>query len=148
MRLSKNFTLEEFTKSTVAIRKGIDNIPDAKAIDRLRTLCNKILQPVRNHLGRVNVNSGFRSLLLNRELKSKDTSQHILGEAADIEIWGLSNYDLACWIRDNLEFDQLILEFWDESDPNSGWVHVSYSEDGNRNECLTVKKSGTTLGIG
>ena len=148
MQLSENFTLKEFTKSTTAARLRIDNTPDADAIDNLCTLCESVLQPVRDHFGRVTINSGFRILELNRALKSKDRSQHRLGEAADIEVNGISNYDLACWIRDNLEFDQLILEFYNDSDPSAGWVHVSFREGSNRNQCITVSKSGTTLGLG
>jgi len=148
MKLSKNFSLSEFTKSQTASRKGIDNWPtDQEVISNLERLCEFVLQPVRDHYGKsVNVNSGYRCLELNRALGSKDTSQHVVGEAADIEINTLDNYDLACWIRDNCDFDQIILEFYYKDDPRSGWVHVSYkNEDDNRKQCLTINKHGTSL---
>lgn len=158
MKLSKNFTLGEMIKSQTAERHGIDNTPYQNEVDNMIALCENVLQPIRDELGRVNVNSGFRCLELNRKLGSKDTSQHVKGEAADIEIWGISNYELAEWIQDNLKFDQLILEFWyDEEDednnpngdPNMGWVHVSYSADGdNRNQVLTINKEGVFAGLG
>ena len=158
MKLSNNFSLAEMLKSETALRLDIDNVPNDEEIDNMIALCENVLQPVRDELGRVNVNSGFRCLELNRALKSKDTSQHTKGEAADIEIYGLSNYDLAEWIQDNLEFDQLILEFWyDEDDeeknptgdPNMGWVHVSYKANGdNRNQVLTINKYGVFPGLG
>jgi len=146
MKLSNNFSLSEFTKSDTAIRLGIDNVPSNDHIDGLTELCENILQPVRNHFGSVRVNSGFRCLLLNRALKSNDTSQHVMGEAADIEVNGVSNYDLACWIRDNTEFDKCILEFYTSGEPSSGWVHVSFRED-NRKETYTISKSGTNKGL-
>lgn len=159
MKLSTNFTLGEFTKSQTASRHGIDNTPYEEEVDAMIALCENVLQPIRDHFGKsVNINSGFRCLELNRRLGSSDRSQHVKGEAADIEIYGLSNYDLAEWIQDNLEFDQLILEFWyseeDEEknptgDPNMGWVHVSYSRFGdNRNQVLTINKHGTFPGLG
>ena len=149
MKLTKNFSLTELTKSYEAIRRGIDNtILTSKEVSNLRTLCVEVLQPIRDALGTVTVNSGFRCLELNRAIKSKDSSQHRLGEAADIEVAGMSNYDLACWIRDNVEFDQLILEFYDANIPSAGWVHVSFTDEGNRNQCLTIDKKGTRLGLG
>jgi len=158
MKLSQNFTLSEMTKSGTATRLGIDNTPDDKVIDKLEALAHHVLQPVRDAFGSMRINSGYRCLELNRTLHSKDTSQHLKGEAADIEKTGVSNYDLAVWIMDNLDFDQLILEFWyaeddEEHNPsgdiNAGWVHVSYKDDGtNRNEVLTINKLGTSYGLG
>lgn len=150
MKLSKNFSLGEFVKSQTALRKGIDNWPtDQDIIDKLQLLCENVLQPVREHYSKpVSINSGYRCLRLNRALGSKSSSQHVKGEAADIEIATLDNYDLACWIRDNLEFDQIILEFHLRGDPRSGWVHVSYKgPDDNRKQCLTINKHGTTVGF-
>jgi hypothetical protein len=146
------------TKSQTAERKGIDNEPNEKEIQKLIALAQDVLQPIRNQFGQVTVNSGFRCLELNRELGSKDTSQHCLGEAADIEVAGLSNMELAEWIKHNCEFDQLILEFWypgagpnsvPGAGPNSGWVHLSYKDDGtNRKEVLTINKHGVFRGLG
>lgn len=149
MKLSNNFSLAEMIKSQTALRKGINNTPEQDEIDKLRALCENVLQPVRDHFGKpVTVNSGFRCLQLNRAIGSKDTSQHRKGEAADIEIAGVPNKELAEWIRDNLEFDQLILEFYSDDDPAAGWVHVSYIEQGRRKQCLTIGKSGTSVGLG
>lgn len=150
MKLSNNFTLQEMLKSQTASRHGIVNTPNNIHIENMRALAENVLQPVRDHFGMTNINSGFRCLELNRRLGSKDTSQHTSGEAADIECFGTSNMALAQWIRDNLEFDQLILEFWypDEGD-DSGWIHVSYKADGeNRNQVLTINRNGVFQGLG
>ena len=148
MRLSPNFTLAELTKSQTALRKGIDNTPTQDEIEKLQLLVDNVLQRVRDHFGRpVTINSGFRCLKLNRAIGSKDNSQHRKGEAADIEVPGVSNLELAEWIRDNLTFDQLILEFYSEDDPAAGWVHVSYVPQP-RNATLTIAKDGTRVGLG
>lgn len=147
IRISRNFSLLELTKSSTATRLGIDNTPSQEVIDNLEFLALRILQHVRDHYGRaVTINSGFRCLDLNRKLGSGDRSQHVTGNAADMEISGVDNYELACWIRDNLEFDQLILEFY-TGEPSSGWVHVSLKPLNNRMECLTVTKQTTRRGL-
>lgn len=147
VRLSPNFRLSELTKSSTALRLNIDNTPNQEVTDKLEYIALRILQPVRDHFGPTTVNSGFRCLELNRAIGSKDSSQHTLGEAADIEVMGVDNYVLACWIRDNLEFDQLILEFYDGT-PRSGWVHVSLSETkNNRGEVLTINKGTVSRGL-
>ena len=129
MSLSKNFSLEELTKSQTATRKGIDNTPSPEHQANLQSLCASILQPIRDHFGQVvTVSSGYRSPVLCAAIGSKSTSQHARGEAADFEIFGVSNRELADWVHYNTNYDQLILEYWKESDPNSGWVHCSYSE--------------------
>ena len=143
MKLSKNFTLKELTKSSTAVRHGINNNPDKEQMINLVVLTNCVLQPIRNAHGRVDVNSGLRVLELNRAIGSGDSSQHVQGMAADIECPSISNMELAEWIRDNLEFDQLILECWDGKEPNSGWVHVSYVNDiANRKSVLTYTRAG------
>ncbi len=130
MHLSAHFSLEEFTKSTTATRLGIANNPSLKEIDALVTLCEFVLEPIREKFGPVTVVSGFRGPELNKATPgSSKTSQHVLGEAADIEIKGIKNYDLFIWIKENLKFDQLILEFVDPKVPESGWIHVSYRPD-------------------
>ena len=141
MKLSKNFSLKELTRSSTALRLGIENIPDSQQLVNLTALACCILQPVRDKFGRVDINSGLRVLDLNRAIKSGDKSQHVQGQAADLEAPAVSNYDLAEWISQELEFDQLILEFYTPGDPTSGWVHCSYRNDGeNRKEILTASR--------
>ena len=142
MKLTKNFALSEFEESREAEKRGIDNsCPDFETAANLKALADNILQPISDHFQKaVNVNSGFRCMELNKAInKGKDKpSQHRRGEAADIEIAGLSNHVLAEWIRDNLPFDQLILENHTVGDPNSGWVHVSYCQHKERHSILTA----------
>lgn len=146
-RLSKNFTLSEFTKSSTATRLGIDNTPSQEVINNIQLLVDLILQPLANEFGRVTINSGYRSSALNAAVKGAEKSQHLVGCAADIEVPGMSNYDLACHIRDNYKFDQLILEFYTPGEENSGWVHISVSPTKNRNEVLTIGKTIRRNGI-
>ena len=132
MRLSQNFTLAEMIKSQTAERKGINNNPNEDNIENLQRLCEHILQPVRDHYGKVvSVSSGFRSPELCVAIGSSNTSQHASGQAADFEIYGVSNKELADYIADNLDFDQLILEYYSPDDPAAGWIHCSYNEKGN-----------------
>ena len=139
MRLSKNFSLEEMTRSMVAARKGIDNTPGAGEIKNLENVCYEILEPVRAHFDKpIMVSSGYRSEALCEAIGSKKTSQHAKGQAVDFEISGVPNIQVAYWIQANCDFDQLILEFYDPDDPAGGWVHCSYSEKGsNRKQVLT-----------
>ena len=148
-RLSKHFTLQELTKSQTAVRRGIDNTPTQEHKDALTSLCEAILEPCRVHFARpIAPSSGYRSVALCEAIGSSAKSQHAKGEAADFEIRTIPNIDLARWIRDNLEFDQLILEFYDGIDPNSGWVHVSYRADGkNRKQCLTYDGKRYAAGL-
>lgn len=143
MRLSSNFTLKEFTRSQFATRHGIDNTPKSNHIENLRRLCDKVLQPARNALGALDVTSGFRCDRLNTAIGGSSSSQHRLGEAADVEPNrpDVSNLELAHWIVENVQFDQLILEYYDPKEgPHSGWVHVSYREGDNRKQLLTKIK--------
>ena len=146
MKLTENFSLIELTKSQTAERKGINNTPSTEHQENLKSLCTSILQPVRDHFSRVvSISSGYRSEELCLAIGSKTTSQHAKGEAADFEIFGLSNKELADYINENLEYDQLILEYWKESDPNSGWVHCSFTLNGNRKQYLKAyKENGST----
>ena len=146
MSLTKNFSLLELTKSQTAERKGIDNTPSTEHQENLKKLCENVLQPIRDHFEQVvSVSSGYRSPVLCAAIGSKSTSQHARGEAADFEIFGVSNKELADWIHYNTNYDQLILEYWNESDPNSGWVHCSYSESNNRRQYLRAyKENGKT----
>lgn len=150
-RLCENFSLYELTYSPTAEARKIYNLPDEAGIERLRQVCEHILQPVREHFGKpVHVNSGYRSLALNTIIKGAKSSQHLKCEAADYEIEGISNRELAHWVAANLQFDQVILEFHNNlNDPNSGWVHTSYVAPPrkNRKQQLTIDKRGTRSGI-
>jgi len=147
MNLSKNFTLSEMIKSETALRHDMPNEPGEKEIGNLKLLCEKVLQPVRDHYGKgVKVNSGFRHPEVNAKVGGSKTSDHCLGQAADIEIPGVANAELAEWIKDNLEFRQLILEFYTPGIPDSGWVHVSYVAEDNKKQVMTAtKKDGKTV---
>jgi len=141
MKLSANFQLSELVKSQVADRKGIPNNPSPSHIDNLKSLCLNVLQPIRSHFDEpVIISSGYRSAELCIAIGSKPTSQHSEGKAADIEIVNVDNKELAMWIKNNLEFDQLILEFYKEGEPDSGWVHVSYNGENNRNQFLIASR--------
>jgi putative chitinase len=149
MQLSEHFNLKEFTKSETAIRKRIDNTPNAAHAENLKNVCEKILEPVRKHFGKpVRINSGYRGPALNAAVGGSSKSQHCNGEAVDFEIDGLPNPELAKWVSENCEFDQIILEFYDPKEgPNSGWVHASVSASGNnRKQKLTaVTVNGKTV---
>jgi|TARA_Y100000114_G_scaffold157008_1_gene186558 uncharacterized protein YcbK (DUF882 family) len=139
-KLSQNFKLKEFEKSFVAKRKNIDNcVHDKETFKSLEKLCKNIVQPIRNYYKiPFSPNSGYRSITLNRYIGSSDTSQHVLGQAVDLEIPGVNNEELFNFIKDELDFDQVILEYYDGVDPSSGWVHVSYvSNKDNRNRAMT-----------
>ena len=137
MKLSKNFSLKELTRSQTADRKGIANNPNEDQIDKLQNLCEMVLQPVRDHFKQVvSVSSGFRSPELCVAIGSSLNSQHAKGEAADFEITGVPNKQLADYIYKHLDFDQLILEYHNPEEANSGWVHCSYKNTNNRKEYL------------
>jgi zinc D-Ala-D-Ala carboxypeptidase len=141
MNLSANFSLHEMCKSETALRMGYDNTPDDEATENLRLLCEKVLQPVRDHYGKgVKVNSAYRSPESNAAVGGSKTSDHCKGMAADIEIPGVANADLAQWIMDNLDYTQLILEFYTPGIPDSGWVHVSYDPANLKKQELTATK--------
>jgi len=140
MKLTANFTLNELTQSETALRKGLDNAPTQDVISALQTLAVNVLQPVREHYGRgVKVNSGYRSPEVNASVGGSKTSDHCKGQAADIEIPGVPNKELALYIRDNLEYTQLILEAYTEGVPDSGWVHVSYDPANLKKQVMTAK---------
>jgi len=146
MKLSQNFSLDEFLISQTASRKGIDNTPTTEVIENLKQLAINVLQPLRDKLGPVVITSGYRSPKLNKAVGGAATSQHLTGCAADINIPTMGNDELAIYIRDKLDFDQVILEFYQLGKPNSGWVHVSYVTRGNKKECLTaVKQNNKTV---
>jgi len=138
--LSKNFSVEEFEKSATAIREGIVNKMTDDHKKKAKSLCENVLQKVRKKFGLTIITSGYRCPVLCLRIGSSRTSQHTTGGCADFECIGVSNLDLAKWIEANCEFDKLILEFHTEGDPNSGWVHCSYMEEGNRNKVMTAKR--------
>jgi zinc D-Ala-D-Ala carboxypeptidase len=141
MNLSANFSLHEMCKSETALRMGFDNTPDEEATENLRLLCEKVLQPVRDHYGKgVKVNSAYRSPESNAAVGGSKTSDHCKGMAADIEIPGVANADLAQFIMDNLSYTQLILEFYTPGIPDSGWVHVSFDPSNLKKQELTATK--------
>ena len=147
MNLSKNFTLSEMTKSETALRLGLPNDPEPEHLENMKILAEKVLQPVRDHFARgVKVNSAYRHPDVNRAVGGSTTSDHCRGMAADIEIPGVPNAELAEWIQENCEFRQLILEFYTPGIPDSGWVHVSYNEADNKKQVLTaMKENGKTV---
>ena len=151
MQLSKHFKLHEFEKSATAIRLGIKNKAGSGEIKNLTDVCYEILEPVRAKFDEkpIIITSGFRSEELCEAIKSSKTSQHTKGQAVDFEIAGVSNLEVALWIQNNCNFDQLILEFWKEedNDPNSGWVHCSFVEGSNRKQVLTFNGREYTNGL-
>ena len=148
MKLSKNFSLDEMTKSQTAIRMGLANNPSEGEVENLRLLCERVLQPVRAHFNHtVPISSGYRNEILSQKIGSSRNSQHCKGEAADFEIFGIGNNEVSDWIKENLMFDQLILEYWEPGEPNSGWVHVSYKKEINSNRkeyLMAIKTDGKT----
>lgn len=139
IRLSKHFTLAELTRTS----STKPNAPSRGETDSLRLLCQMVLEPVREHFKRpVIIHSGFRSLAVNSAIGGSKTSQHMRGEAVDFHVQGFSVADVATWVRDNLTFDQLILEHFIPGIPTSGWVHCSYAKR-NRGESLTKFKGSS-----
>jgi len=137
MKLSGHFSLAELTKSQTATRKGIDNKPTLDHIENLTELCTQVLEPTRRNFGKpMVISSGYRSEELCEAIGSSKNSQHAKGEAADFEMFGVDNKELAKYIKNNLVFDQLILEFYNPDDPSSGWVHCSYNKEENRKQSL------------
>ena len=143
MKMSTDFTLHEMTKSDTAIRLGLDNKPNYEQTENLKELCINVLQPARDHFGRINVNSGFRSPELCRAIGSNEHSNHAFGLAADIEAdsQNVYNFDLLLWIYENCEFKELIAEYFDKNNPRSGWVHVAYQKDNNKRQLKLKDKT-------
>jgi len=135
------------TKSETALRHNMDNTPGEAEIENLKRLCEEILQPVREHFGKgVKVNSGFRHPEVNAKVGGSKTSDHCKGQAADIEIPGVANAELAKYIAENFSFTQVILEFYTQGVPDSGWVHVSYVPSDLKKQQLTAtKQDGKTI---
>lgn len=145
MRLSNNFSLNELTKSQTAVRFGISNRPNDEELENLKFLVTNLLQPLREALKRpIRVTSAFRSPELSLKIGSSATSQHCKGQAADFEVTGYDNFELANYIVDHFGFDQLILEYYNAPKTNSGWIHCSIKKEGNRREMLTAARNPET----
>jgi hypothetical protein len=145
VNLSPHFTLAEFTRSQMASRKGIDNTPPEFVVENLRRLCLRVLEPLRAAVGRpLRISSGYRCPALNLVVGGSRTGSHPLGEAADLECPGVDNLKLAHTLRGlvDVDIDQVILEFYVDGNPSSGWLHVSHREHGNRDEFLTAFAEG------
>ena len=141
-QLTEHFKLSEMTVSPTAKRLGLSNTPTPEHIENMRYCCEKILEPVRAKFGPVTINSSYRAPAVNKAVGGSKTSQHVNGQAIDFEVKGVDNKKVADWVADNLEFDQVILEFYTAGDKNSGWVHASIKkEGGNRRQRLIAKKS-------
>jgi hypothetical protein len=144
MKLSAHFALGEFTRSESAKREGLDNTPTAEHLENLKTLCEKVLEPIRLKYGSINISSGYRGKMLNHFIGGSVSSDHCVGRAADIDMddsgTGVTNKEIFEYIKNNLEFDQLINEF------NYSWVHVGYRQGANRKQVLNaVKEGGKTV---
>lgn len=148
MRISKHISYKEATQSQTAVRKGISNDPDAYQLQNMQVIAEKVFEPLREHFGvPIAINSFYRSQKLNKAIGSSPGSQHTQGRAIDLDdtLGGVSNKQMFDYIRENLDFDQLIWEFGDKNNP--AWVHVSYVSDSeNRRRVLKAsKKNGKTI---
>ena len=146
-KISKNITYNEAVHSNTAKRKGIENIPNENQIANMMTIAEMIFRPLRSYVGGpIKITSFFRSPELNRAIGGSKSSQHCKGQAMDLDdVYGYkTNAEMFDYIRENLDFDQLIWEFGDDNNPN--WIHVSYvDKQENRNRCLKAyKKNGKT----
>jgi hypothetical protein len=144
MKISHNLNLSEITRSDTAKRHGIDNTPTFDHLENFKLLAEKVFEPIRAHFGvPIFISSGYRSKALNSFIGGSASSQHCKGEAIDIDMDGINsevnNRMIFDFIKDHLEFDQLIWEFGTDSNPD--WVHVSYTKSGNRNQKLKAVRS-------
>lgn len=148
-KISKNVSYTEATKSNTAIKYGINNEPEELQLQRMQLVAEEIFQKVRNHFGvPISVTSFYRSPELNSKLGGAAKSQHVKGEAMDLDadVYGLlTNKEIFDYIYNNLDYDQLIWEFGDDKEP--AWIHVSYTDGCNRNEALVAYKEANSLGF-
>lgn len=147
-RISKHISYAEGVKSNTAKRLGIDNIPGDYELGSMELIAERLFEPLRAWVGGpVKINSFYRNKELNLAIGGSQRSQHCQGRAIDLDdtFGHKTNAEMFNWIKDNLNFDQLIWEFGSDSNPD--WVHMSYvSEDQNRNRCLrALKKNGKTV---
>ena len=142
MKLSAHFDLAEFTRSESAKREGLDNTPTPEHLENIKTLCEKVLEPIRLKFGPINISSGYRGKLLNHFIGGSVSSDHCVGRAADIGMddmgTGVTNTEIFNYIKDNLDYDQLIWEFGNDAKPD--WVHVGYRGKDNRKQTLRATK--------
>lgn len=140
-KLTEHFTLEELSRSTTAVRQGLDNTPPAKLVPNLKRVAEH-LEIVRAHFGRpVNVYSGYRSPAVNKAVGGSATSAHRFGLAADFVVQGVSNREVCEWIQKNLaDFDQVIYEFGPK-----GWVHLGLAAKARKQALTAVKENGKTV---
>jgi hypothetical protein len=147
MKVSEHFALAEFTRSESAKRHGVSNEPTPEHLENLKVLCEKVLEPIRVKFGPINISSGYRSKALNHYIGGSLNSQHCEAKAADIDMDGMnsvSNTEIFNYIKDSLDFDQMIWEFGDNNKPD--WVHVSYNGAKNRKQILrALKVNGKTV---
>ena len=140
--ISKHISDKEGVYSNTAIRRGIDNTPNEEQLSNMHLIANEIFEPLRAYVGGpIKINSFFRSPELNTAIGGSSKSQHCTGQAIDLDdtFKFKTNSEMYHYIKNNLEFDQLIWEFGDENNPN--WIHVSYvSPEKNRNRCLLAYK--------
>jgi hypothetical protein len=142
----REVSLKELLFSETATRLGIDNTPTDQILINLQTLIYEVITPIINQFNDIKITSGFRSKELCKAIGSSITSQHCLGMAVDCEVLGVPNKELADWVVNNLEYDQVILEFWEKDKINSGWVHISYNKENNRKMYLRAyKANGRTV---
>lgn len=147
MKLTDNFTLDDFTYSQIASRRGIDNDLQKGMLESAINLLGNVVEPVKAEFGTVYITSGYRCPALNEALGSSKTSQHTKAQAADLVVPNVTPYIVCKWIEDNLDFDQLILEFFDKK-KGKGWTHVSYvSPEENRKSVLTINRNGVSAGL-
>ena len=145
--ISKHISYRESVYSTTATRRGIDNTPNDEQLTNMELIAEEVFEPLRTYVGGpIKINSFFRSPDLNTAIGGSKTSQHCKGQAMDIDdtFGKMTNAEMYHWIKDNLDFDQMIWEFGDDDNPD--WVHVSYvSPKDNRNRCLKAyRENGKT----
>jgi hypothetical protein len=143
MKLTAHFDLSEFTRSESAKREGLDNTPTPEHLENIKILCEKVLEPIRLRFGPINISSGYRGKMLNHFIGGAVNSDHCAGRAADIDMddtgSGVTNKEIFDYIKDNLDYDQLINEH------NYSWVHVGYRGKENRKQTLrAIKVKGKT----
>ncbi len=139
MKLTENFNLKEFEYSKVANENNINNKIPEELIQNIKDLCIYLIQPIRDKIkSSITITSGYRNKQLNKLVGGEENSQHLKGEAADIISLGMTTLDLYNLIKNNFEYDQLILEFYNSKFPYSGWVHVSYRKGKNRKMSFKV----------
>lgn len=142
MRLTAHFDLSEFTRSESAKREGLDNTPTPEHLENIKILCEKVLEPIRLRFGSINISSGYRGKLLNHFIGGAVNSDHCVGRAVDIDMddvgTGVTNTEIFNYIKDNLDYDQLIWEFGNKEKPD--WVHVGYRLNENRKQTLRATK--------